>query len=95
MFDIDKSGVCAAAAFPTLIDDNYNVKWATGNSGKNILKRLMRISDDLKIDYRRKFNNQRIKRNFVHSINVLFHHLKNRNWDSVTKVLKQIKNFLN
>ncbi len=46
VFELDRRGVCAAAVLPTRVDDDWTVRWATGERGRASLERLRRISGD-------------------------------------------------
>jgi poly-gamma-glutamate synthesis protein (capsule biosynthesis protein) len=79
-FWLDKLGVAKMAVLPTWIDENCCVRWATGEKGRKILERLIRISEDLKHDFVAKFEAQRAERNMGPILKVLAFHASRLNW---------------
>lgn len=45
LFDLDRQGVARASALPIHVDDDWTVRWATGEAGRKVLDRLERLSD--------------------------------------------------
>jgi len=91
VFDIDKKGICFAAALPTYFDDEFQIHWAEGEVGSRILNRLDRISKDLRSDYLSAFHQQRVRRNTGLGIKVFFNNIKTGNWKSLKENLIQIR----
>lgn len=91
MFDIDRKGICRAAALPTYIDDEYCVRWGRDEKSLGIIERLCRISENLKGDFGPKFVRQRIERNVGLSVAVFLFHLKKRNWRIIANILKETR----
>lgn len=79
-FELDRQGIAFAAALPTWIDKECRVRWARGEQGHEILRRLARISRDLDRDIEALFEQQRAERNTGPILKVLAFHIKNRNW---------------
>jgi Bacterial capsule synthesis protein PGA_cap len=86
-FDLSQHGVSAAAAFPTWIDDDCRVRWATGERGLQILNRLTRISLDLQGDFEVAFESQRAARNTGPILKVLAFHARHGNWRFISESL--------
>jgi Bacterial capsule synthesis protein PGA_cap len=90
-FEIDKEGVALAAALPTLIGEDCRVRWATGEHGSAILRRLSRISRDLEGDYALAFERQRAERNTGPILKVLAFHIKHRNWGHIIDSFRRMR----
>jgi hypothetical protein len=90
-FEIDQKGIALAAAFPTWIDEDCRVHWATGERGHAILNRLGRISRDLEGDFAPVFERQRAERNMGPILKVLAFHIKHRNWRKIIDSLRRAR----
>ena len=90
-FELDRQGVALAAVFPTWIDRDCCVHWATGERGYAILRRLESISRDLEGDFRLAFERQRAERNAGPILAVLAFHIKHGNWRDVVDSLRRIR----
>ena len=91
VFDLDQEGISAAVAFPTWIDDDCRVRWAVGERGCRILRRLVRISRDLEGDFVLAFERQRAQRNTATILKVLAFHVRRRNWRYVIDQLRHTR----
>lgn len=91
IFDVDKHGISAASAFPTWIDDDCRVRWATGERGLQILKRLHRISLDLQGNFAAAFEFQRASRNTGPILKVLAYHARHGNWRFLSNSLRRAR----
>jgi poly-gamma-glutamate synthesis protein (capsule biosynthesis protein) len=91
LLDLDRDGVCQAAALPTWMDEQPRVRWATGERGQAILERLRRISLDLQGDFAAAFHAQRSGRNTGLVLKVLLHHARRGNWRYVAGQLGKIR----
>ncbi len=58
VFDFDRRGVCRALVLPTRVDDAWTVRWALGESGRETLERLVRISGEWQGEAVRAFHRQ-------------------------------------
>jgi Bacterial capsule synthesis protein PGA_cap len=90
-FEIDEKGICLAAAIPTVLNDECGVDLARGEKNLGIINRICRISKDLKGDFGSKFVRQLIERNAGLSFAVFLFHLKKRNWELISNMLKEIR----
>jgi hypothetical protein len=90
-FELDRQGVALAAVFPTWIDQDCCVHWATGERGYAILRRVESISRDLEGDFRLAFERQRAERNAGPILAVLAFHIKHGNWRDVVDSLRRIR----
>ena len=90
-FELDKKGVALAAVFPTWIDEDCRVHWATGERGYAILRRLQSISRGLEGDFRFAFERQRAERNAGPILAVLAVHIKHGNWRNIVDSLLRIR----
>jgi hypothetical protein len=90
-FEIDPQGVALALAVPTWIDDACRVRWATGERGYGILRRLARISRDLDKDFEVVFERQRAERNTGPILKVLTFHIKHRNWRIIVDSMRRAR----
>lgn len=91
LFDLDKHGVCTAAALPTWIDESEHVNWAVGARGAEILDRLVRISQDLDGDYSSLFWRQRSERNVGFTLKTVYFHIRQGNFKIVKDILSRIR----
>ena len=91
VFDLDQKGVSAATAFPTWIDDDCRVRWATGERGLHILNRLARISLDLQGNFEVAFESQRATRNTGPILQVLAFHARHGNWRFLSDSLRRAR----
>ncbi|HZS50181.1 MAG TPA: CapA family protein [Bryobacterales bacterium] len=91
LFDVDREGVSLMAALPTRIEARSTVQWATGEAGRKILRRLARLSDDLKGDCTASFWKQRSERNTVLAVRVMWFHLSRGHWAVVWNGLKRVR----
>jgi poly-gamma-glutamate capsule biosynthesis protein CapA/YwtB (metallophosphatase superfamily) len=91
VFDLDRSGVCRAAAVPTRTDARCCVRWAVGAEGRAILDRLVRISRDLAGDYAPAFWRQRGERNTKHVLRMLRYYLAHGEWRSVRRMFTKVR----
>ncbi|HAF61785.1 MAG TPA: hypothetical protein DCK95_05620 [Anaerolineaceae bacterium] len=91
VFNVNKSGIHSAFALPTYFDEDFNVHWAVGQRGRLILERLIRISEDIKYDYRDLYHQQRAERNAMPIIKVMGFHIKNGNWKFVFSQLTHLR----
>ena len=91
LFDLDRQGVCRAAALPTWIDEACRVHWATGARGVRILDRLIRISQALEVDSDAAFWCQRSERNTGHALKTLAFHLRRGNLSLVWREVKKVR----
>jgi hypothetical protein len=90
-FELDKTGICRAAALPTCMAPDLSLRWATGNEGREILDRLVRISRDTQGDYLALFEAQRSERNAGHGLRVVWFHLKHGNLRFLVDTLKNLR----
>jgi capsule synthesis protein PGA_cap len=88
---LDQQGIASMVAIPTWIDECCRVRWATGARGDRILKRLSRISQDLKGDYAIAFESQRASRNTSPILKVLSFHIRHGNWGYVFSSLRKVR----
>lgn len=90
VFEIDREGICFAAAVPTYLDRNKCLKLARAEKGEKIITRLLKISRDLEHDQQDLFWQQYSERNTGLTIKVLRFHLCRGNfsyvWDNLKKV---------
>jgi hypothetical protein len=91
VFDLDQNGVSAATAFPTWIDDDCRVRWATGERGLRILNRLARISLDLQGNFEVAFESQRATRNTGPILKVLAFHARHGNWRVLSESFRRAR----
>jgi hypothetical protein len=91
LFELDRKGVKRTAVLPTYIDVNFRVRWAVGEKGAAILKRLEGISRDLEGNYLPLFNRQRAERNTGHILNVLWFHLRRGEWGLIWPELIKVR----
>ena len=91
LFELDREGIKQTAVLPTYLDDHFRVRWAVGEKGVAVLKRLEGISRDLEGNYLPLFNRQRAERNTGHLLNVLWFHLRRGRWGSVWSELIKIR----
>jgi hypothetical protein len=80
LFDLDRHGVAGAYAIPIRMDSECRVRWATGEQGAGILKRLQRISEELHGNFAAVFERQRAERNTAAILKVVLFHARNGNW---------------
>jgi poly-gamma-glutamate synthesis protein (capsule biosynthesis protein) len=90
-FELDGQGIALAAALPTWIDEKCCVRWATGDRGREILNRLVRISKDLEGDVELLFERQRAERNMGPIIKVLAFHIRHRNWRDLLESVRRAR----
>jgi|GEM_PF-2005847 len=90
LFDLDRKGVCLAAAMPTYADDDCCVRWATGPRGTRILSRLASISVALENGYLPFFWGQRLRRHLGITIRLVWHHVSHGNWAIVVAMLVEL-----
>lgn len=91
VFDIGKKGVLQAVAIPTYIDEHFAIRWAINSRGQDILNRLLKISNDILVNYSELYEHQRVQRNSGPIIKVIVFHLKNRNWGYIREQLTHIR----
>jgi poly-gamma-glutamate synthesis protein (capsule biosynthesis protein) len=89
--DLDRRGVASLAALPTWIDRDCRVRWAVGDRGERILRRLRDITIGLNKDYRAKFDCQRVQRNYGHILRYLVFHASRGHWRTIADQLLRIR----
>lgn len=89
--DVDRRGVQRLAALPTRVDDEWVVRWATGETGGEILSRLERISRDLEGDYAALFRAQRAERNTVLALRTLARRLRRGDVLPLLRILPRLR----
>jgi hypothetical protein len=92
LFDLDKKGVSLAAALPIYVDDNFCVRWAKGERGKEIIRRLEKLSKHLgNGHFAREFWRQRLERNTGLVLKVVWFHFRRGNWAILLSLVKRIR----
>jgi len=91
VFDLAAQGLASLTVLPIWIDPSYRVRWANGEYGKKILKRLQKISANLKVNYEREFGRQRVERNFGHILRDIAFHANRGKWRYVYSQLTRIR----
>jgi poly-gamma-glutamate synthesis protein (capsule biosynthesis protein) len=90
-FDVDRSGICRAAALPTYLDDQCRLHWAVGEHGRAVLDRLAQLSANLDGDWASLFWRQRSERNTGHILRMLRYYLRNRRWSEVRRMMRKVR----
>jgi hypothetical protein len=90
-FILDRHGVAQASALPVWSDDDFEVHWARGKRGVEILNRLVRISRDLEQNFVPAYKRQRAERNTAGILKVIWFHLQHGNWVYVWESLRKAR----
>lgn len=91
VLDFDKQGLVMAAALPIFMDDEFRVRWATGETGRRIITRLERISRDLEGEFEEKYTQQRAERNVHMVFRVFWYHLAHFHWNILWHLIRHVR----
>jgi hypothetical protein len=91
LFDLDRDGVCQAAAIPVRVDDAFVVRWASGSEGLKMLEHLVAISRPLDGDIAAHFRQQYADRCVGPALTFMWHHLCRGHWKIFAHAIKGIR----
>ncbi|MBN1559797.1 CapA family protein [candidate division KSB1 bacterium] len=88
VFDFDREGLAAAFLLPIFVDQDQMIRFATGARGREILQRVIQISECLSDNYAERFIEQRVERNFSHGVRMLSYHATRGHFKIVWDILR-------
>ena len=91
VFDLDRRGVCRAAALPIRVDDGWIVRWASGESGRAILARLQQISDGWGTAAATRFHRQMADRLTGHTARTAYRELRRGGLAVIPELVRRIR----
>ncbi|MDA8016088.1 MAG: CapA family protein [Thermoanaerobaculia bacterium] len=91
VIDLDRAGVQRLAALPIRVDDDWIVRWATGENGRATIDRLRRISHDLGGDFEAEFFRQRAERNTGLTLGMIGRRLRRGDLRPVLALLPRLR----
>jgi hypothetical protein len=93
VFDLDASAACQVSILPTYLDDDFCVRWAVGDRGREVVTRLAKMSTFLEPGQplAEEFARQRAERNLGPIFAVIWHHLARGNWRILLGIMARVR----
>jgi hypothetical protein len=93
VFEVDASGVGQVSVLPIYVDNDFCARWAIGERGQAILRRLAEMSSFLEPgkSLADEFARQRAERNLGPVFHVLWHHFLRGHWRILLAILAGLR----